>query len=125
MHWAERFVGIQYEEMNCAEFVEHVLREQFQINFKFPQSRGSLFAETQQIKENLSVFTERTESPKDGDLVLMHGKRLMCHVGLYVKIGMTAYVLHSEGRVKTSALHRMKDIIQYGYSVAGFYKWRK
>lgn len=125
MHWAEKYIGIKYERMNCAEFVEFVLRDHFGLHYEFPQSQGSLFAESRQIRENLEVFTERADIPRDGDLVLMNGARRTCHVGLYVKRGITEYVLHSEGRVKTSALHRMKDLINFGYTVAGIYTWRK
>lgn len=122
-HWAERFLQIEYDRMNCAEFVEHVLREQFGRKYKFPQSRGSLFAETAQIKEEIPKYVRQTEDPMDGDLVLMHGKRLLCHVGIYVGLGVSDCVLHSEGRIKTSALHNIRDLKNFGYRLAGYYTW--
>ena len=111
--------------MNCAEFVEYVLREQFDKEFLFPQSKGSIFLETEQIKDEMPKFVVSTSTPKDGDLVLMHGKRLMCHVGLYVRIGWVEYVLHTEGTIKVSSLHRINDLRLYGYKMAGYYTWLK
>ena len=122
-HWAEKFLKIQYKEMNCSKFVEHVLREQFGIDYRFPQSQGSLFNQSKQIRDSMPSFCERTEYPKDGDMVLMHGRRMMCHVGIYVKIGITEYVLHTESSMKTAALHPIKKLILFGYTVEGFYKW--
>lgn len=124
MHWSERFLSIQQKDMNCAEFVEHVLREQFGRHYKFPQSRGSLFIQSKQLRECVPQYCEKTDSPIDGDLVLLHGLRMMCHVGIFVKIGRTQYILHTERKFKTAALHELNKIIYFGYSVEGFYKWR-
>lgn len=109
--------------MNCAEFAEYVLREQFNKDFKFPQSKGSIFSQSQLIKDELPKWVIETDAPKDGDLVLMHGQRLMCHIGIYTRIGWVDYVLHSEGRIKVSALHRISDLNLYGYKLARFYAW--
>lgn len=110
--------------MNCTEFVEFVLADHFDIKYNFPKSQGSLIKESKQIKENLSVFTDETLTPTDGDLVLMNGKRLLCHVGLFVRIRTKRFVLHSEGRIKVSSLHDLNDLPLFGYKLAGFYKWR-
>lgn len=111
--------------MNCAEFVEFVLKKEFGKSYSFPQSKKSIFLDSDQIKSQLNNYVRKTNSPKDGDLVLMHGKRLMCHIGIYVRIGWTEYVLHTEGSIKNSSLHRIGDIINYGYTLEGFYKWQK
>lgn len=124
-HWSEKYISITYKQMNCSKFCEHVLREEFGIDFNFPQSKGSLFAQSQQIRDELPVYCDRTDTPKDGDLILMHGRRLMCHVGLYVKIGITEYVLHTESSLESAVLQPLKSLINFGYSVEGFYKWRK
>lgn len=124
-HWAEKFLKIEYKDMNCSKFVEHVLREQFKIEYSFPQSQGSLFNQSQQIRDAMPSFCERTDEPKDGDMILMHGRRRMCHVGVYVKIGITEFVLHTESSMKTAALHPLNKLIVFGYTVEGFYKWLK
>lgn len=111
--------------MNCSKFVEHVLRDNFQIEYSFPQSEGSLFNQSQQIRDAMPSFCAKTETPKDGDMVLMHGKRRMCHVGVYVRIGYKSFVLHTESSMKSAALHNLNDLKSFGYDVEGFYKWLK
>lgn len=124
-HWAEKYLLIQYKDMNCSKFVEFVLRDHFKVDLSFPQSEGTLFRQSQQIRESMPKFCESTLKPKDGDMVLMHGRRMMCHVGIYVKIGIKEYVLHTESRLKTAALHPINNLFHYGYSVEGFYSWLK
>ena len=60
MHWAEKFLKIEYKDMNCSKFVEHVLRNQFGINYSFPQSEGSLFNQSQQNDENILLINDPT-----------------------------------------------------------------
>lgn len=123
--WVKKYLLIDYNEMNCAEFIEYVLRDHFGKEFNFPQSKGSIFAESLQIRECLPKYVTRTDDPEDGDLVLMHGKRLMCHVGLFVKIGITEFVLHTDANMKSSSFHNIREIKNYGYKLEGYYKWRK
>jgi len=125
MHWASKYLSIPYKNMNCSKFVEHVLRDHFKRDYTFPQSEGSLFNQSIQIKENLPKFCYKTNDPAEGDLVLMHGARRMCHVGVYLKIKDIEYVLHSESSMKCSALHKFKDLKFFGYSVEGVYTWQR
>lgn len=125
MHWTSKYIAIEYKDMNCSKFVEYVLRDKFNINFSFPQSEGSIFNQSKQIKDSLPLFARKTDLPKDGDLVLMHGRRRMCHVGMYVKIGRSGYVLHTESSMKTAALHQINKVFFNGYTVEGYYTWLK
>lgn len=126
-HWTSKYISIPYKKMHCSAFAEYVLKDKFNIDFKFPQSEGTIFNQSEQIKKHIpefSYYPEKTDSPKDGDLVLMHGKRLMCHVGLYVEIKGIGYVLHSESSIGCACLHKINQIKLYGYSVEGIYRWR-
>ena len=125
MHWCRKYLQIKYDQMNCSKFVEHVLRDHFKKDFQFPQSQGTLFNQSVQIKESLPQFCVETLEPKDGDLVLMHGARRMCHVGMFIKIGRKKFVLHTESRLKCAALHEINYLAKYGYSVGGYYAWLK
>lgn len=125
LHWTFKYMDMEYKNMNCSKFVEHVLRDHFKRDYSFPQSQGSLFNQSLQIKESVPTFAERTDSPQDGDLVVMHGKRRLCHVGLYLKIGREEFVFHTESSMKTAALHRFRDLSLYGYSIEGIYSWLK
>lgn len=124
-HWSAKYLSIEYKNMNCSKFVEHVLRDHFGIDYNFPQSEGSLFNQSNQIKKHVPELCIETSEYKDGDLVLMNGKRSLCHVGMYLRIKGADYVLHCESSLKTAALHRFSDIIVYGFSIAGVYTWRK
>ena len=125
MNWIRKYLQIEYKDMNCSKFVEFVLKDHFKIDYTFPQSQGSLFNQSKQIRDSLPNFATKTEDPKTGDLVLMHGRRRMCHVGLYVENISHKYVLHTESSMKTAALHRFSDLIVYGYKVEGIYSWLK
>lgn len=127
MHWSCKFLSIPYSELNCAEFVEFVLRKEFKINFTFPQNRGSVFSQSAEIKKQIYNFTypEKTKLPEEGDLVLMNGIRKMCHVGILVKKKDSLFVLHSQKNLGCACLHKLKDISNYGLSIEGIYKWRK
>lgn len=125
MHWAVKYLSIGYKDMNCSKFVEHVLRNEFQKDFIFPQSEGSIFNQSLQIKNQVPKFTIEAVDPKDGDLVLMHGLRRLCHVGMFVKINRERYVLHTEQRMKTAALHKFRDLPLFGYTIEGIYTWVK
>lgn len=127
MHWTKKYLSIPYEKMNCAEFVEHVLKDQFNLDFKFPQSCGSFFMESYQIRKEMYKFIvpEKTINPIDGDLVLMSGKRRLNHVGLFVEIDRVKYVLHTQRKFGCACLHKIKDLTGYGLMLEGFYKWQK
>lgn len=123
-HWASKYLEVSYKDMKCSEFVEHVLRDHFKKDVSFPTPEGYIFNQSQQIKKYVPQYCERTEHPETGDLVLMNGLRMMCHVGLYVEINRVGHVLHTEARLKTAALQNLKNLVYFGYTVEGFYKWR-
>ena len=128
LHWSNKYLSVPYKNMNCSKFVEYVLKDHFGIIFNFPQTEGTLFAQSELIKEAIPVFSsypEKANDPEDGDLVLMHGLRRMCHVGMYVKIKNISYVLHSESKIGSSCLHRFDDLKYYGMKLEGVYKWLK
>lgn len=122
-HWTHEFLSIPYKKMNCSQFVEHVLREKFDIDYQFPQSSGNVFEQSNLIKKSVPLFAKKTDVPNEGDLVLMNGTRRLCHVGIYVNIKKRKYVFHTESTMKTAALHEIKDLPLYGYSLNGFYTW--
>lgn len=125
MHWTSKYIKIKHEEMNCAEFVEFILRDHFKIDYSFPQSKGSVFEQSNLIKKSIPEFTVKTDTPKEGDLVLMNGVRSLCHIGLYVPLKLENFVFHTESRLISATLQNVKDLTSYGYSVEGFYTWLK
>lgn len=127
MHWSKKYVSIPHDKMNCAELVEHVLKDQFSIDFKFPQSCGSFFMESHQIKREMFKFVcpVPTDEPVEGDLALMSGTRRLSHVGLLVKSKGIDYILHTQKAFGCACLHRVADLSFYGLYLEGFYKWQR
>lgn len=124
-HWTSKYLTLKYKDYNCSKFVEFVLRDHFGIKYEFPQSKGSLFNQSMQIKESLPVFCRETVTPTEGDLILMSGIRRLCHVGMLVVVNGKKYVFHTESSMKTAALHEFKDLSYFGYFIEGFYTWAK
>lgn len=125
MEWVKKYIKITHKDMNCAQFVEFVLKDHFKIDYKLPQAEGSLFHQSEQIRVSLPSYAKKTDKPKTGDLVLMHGRRRMCHIGLYVEHKKAQYVLHTEASLRSATLHRFSDLLMSGYSVEGIYSWLK
>lgn len=122
-HWSSKYLQMDFSNTTCSAFCEYVLNDHFGKDYKFPQSQGSVFNQSAQLKKHIPEYCIETKEPKDGDLVLMNGLRRLCHVGLFVKIGVVDYVLHCEIKMGRSALHRLKDLSSYGYTLSGFYTW--
>lgn len=127
MHWTRKYISRPYSELNCAELVELVIKEQLGIKFTFPQSNGNIFYESARIREHFLDYVEpeKTTKPENCSLVVMHANRRMCHVGLFVKYGGASYVLHSLKSAGSVCLHRIEDLNYYGLVLEGFYKWQK
>lgn len=125
MHWSMKYLFQDFKPFGCAEFVEKVLREEFNCNYKFPQSVSCLKTDPQIIKNYAEKKLIETNRPVDGDIVLMDGDRHTCHVGVYVNINNVHHVLHSERRFKVSCLHRVSDLKTYGYFKARFFTWQR
>lgn len=116
-----------YKKWNCSKFCEFVLRDKFGINFNFPQTTGTIFAQSTLLKNEIPVYSyypKKTKNPCDGDLVVMNGLKMLCHIGLYVKIKNIEYVLHAESSFGCSCLHKISDLSFYGYRMDGVYKWQ-
>lgn len=122
-HWSEKYLQMTYDKWNCSQFVEYVLRDHFGRDYKFPQSKGNVFEQSNQLKESIPHFAKRTEEPQTGDLILMNGIRRLCHVGLLIIIGGHKFVLHTEARLKTARLQDLASLPYHGYTVEGFYRW--
>jgi hypothetical protein len=64
-----------------------------------------------------------TESPADGDAVLLRVFGRAQHVGLLCLIRGERWLVHNQkGQGVTRA--RLRDLAKHGYEVEGFYAWR-
>ena len=121
----ERFTGVPYCEQtnDCADFVVHVQRELFGRDVTLPNGRPRGARGQLALGELSKPYGVRTESPIDGDLVLMRERGVLGHVGVYFWIAHEAWCLHSCERIGESVLHRIRDLPDFGAPVEGFYRW--
>lgn len=122
-HWARKYIMIPFRPYNCAAFVEFVLKDHFKCEMVFPQTTLNRNKDIELIKQ-FTLTLKRTDTPEDGDIVLMDGYREACHVGVYADINGVGHVLHSDVNIKSSAIHRISDLFNYRYFLNGYYKWR-
>lgn len=123
----ERFVGIPYDAgtCDCADFVALVQRELFGRAVVLPNGRPR-GARGQAALGGLSrPYGERTETPRDGDLVVMYEHRRPAHVGVYFWLAHEGYCLHSNEKNGCSVLHKIRDLPDFGAPVEGYYRWKE
>lgn len=125
-HWTEQYVGMPYdkETNDCGMFAERVQLEIFGRVISLPKERATtLRGLSRQIRAHLDDFGIRTDSPIEGDGVLMIGRGRMDHIGIYCLINGTAWVLHAMRGANQVCLHRVRDLATHGLTVEGFYQW--
>ncbi|MBB5885460.1 peptidoglycan endopeptidase [Xanthomonas sp. LMG 8992] len=123
----EPYIGIPYDEaaMDCADLVMLVQRELFGRTVQVPSVRPRGAAGQVTIGALSRQYAERTETPADGDLVLMHdrGQERATHAGVYVYLAHEPWVLHTNSALGHSALHRARELPDYGARIEGYYRW--
>lgn len=78
------------------------------------------------IKNNLNKFVIcKSDNPKDFDLVIMNAKHRLAHVGLFVTINESPFVLHTFFRSESILRTEIKDLFLIGLNLEGFYKWQE
>lgn len=133
-HWSQRYVGRNYAEaeFDCADLARLVLREVFGREIRLPSERwyrgksgrARVRAMNEQILSCRDDYAARTETPGEGDAVLLLSRGRNDHIGLYCVIGAEPYVMHCADRpVGQAVLCRVRDLPARGYAVEGFYKW--
>ncbi|WP_313642156.1 peptidoglycan endopeptidase [Stenotrophomonas sp.] len=123
----ERFTLLPYDEgtFDCADLVALVQRELFGRDVRMP-SRRPRGAEGQAAIGELSrPYARRTDTPQDGDLVLMieHGQKRPGHAGVFFYLAHEQWVLHANEKTGCSILHRVRDLPDFGLRIEGTYSW--
>lgn len=126
MHWSSAYVGQPYVpgEMDCAALAVRVRQEVFGHAIGLPTDRAAgLRGLTRQIEDLKVDYGEPTDSPQDGDAVLMIGRGRLDHIGLYCEIEGAPWVLHAMRNAGMVCLHRLHALAELGLRVEGFYRW--
>jgi len=121
----ERFLDIPYDAdaFDCADFVAHVRRNLFGHDVRLPNGRPRGVAGQLALGELSTPYAERTEIPRDGDLVLMLDSGRKGHAGLFFHLAHEGWVLHSNERNGCSVLHRVRELPDWGAQIEGYYRW--
>lgn len=121
----ERLVGVPYcaDTLDCADFVVLVQRELFGRDVVLPDNRPRGARGQIALGELSRPYGTRTESPEDGDLVVMYERGRPAHVGVYFFLAHEGWVLHSCEKIGESVFHRVRELPDWGAPIEGFYKW--
>lgn len=128
-HWSERYLGRPHVKgvYDCAELVMEVQREQFNRNVEVPVERKeySTFVLSSLIDEHKFEMAEIVSDPIEGDVLLMKCMNRLNHIGVYVTIDRTPYVLHNLQRVGV-CLHRIADLqnLPSSIEVENYYRFK-
>ena len=127
-HWTEPWVGKPYVtgEFECSDMTRAVVRELRGIEIPLPSDSQWRDMAPDALIEFSEAFAEATDTPQDGDAVLMrvigHRACLGSHIGVYAEIEGRAWVLHStqpSGVIFCPVAHlRMIQLERLGY-----YRW--
>lgn len=124
-HWSDRFVGLPYIEntADCASLAVLVQKEVFGKEIILPNRECGLRGMSSQIANLQADYAEKTDSPVDGDAVLMYCRGRLFHVGVYTQINGVDWVLHSLKNAGMVCRHRIRDLEKYNLAFEGFYRW--
>ena len=128
-HWSEQYIGLPYQvgKMDCARLAAKVKHEIFgeYIPPEIDQDRAaSLLGRAEQMYDLMSEYLCKTETPTEGDLVLMMSKGRPSHIGIYCIVGGQRSVLHAMESAKMTVMHRIRDLPKVFLTVEGYYKWK-
>ena len=128
-HWSEKYIGRPYVlgEADCARLLSDVRREVF--NLPVPSDvevdrAQSRLGRVGQMTDLVAEYGKRTDTPQEGDAVLMICCGRPSHIGVYCLIGGIEYVLHAMENAGMVVLHKITDLNKYLLKVEGYYKWK-
>lgn len=129
MHWSEDFIGKPYSlgDADCAALVTEVRQKVF--NGHIPKEvevyrENTRLKRAEQLETLSKSFTQPTDQPTDGDIVLMLCRGRPSHIGVFCVVDNEPSVLHAMENAKMVVRHRIRDLPKYFLAVEGYYKWK-
>lgn len=128
-HWTERYIGQAYESgtADCARLLAQVRREEFDLPVPSDievERAASRLGRVGQMEDLVNEFGSKTNSPMEGDAVLMLCRGRPSHVGVYALVGGEPCVLHAMENAGHVVLHRIRDLERVFLAVEGYYAWK-
>lgn len=128
-HWSEQYIGLPYETntADCARLLAKVRSEVF--NLPVPsdieiERSASRLGRIGQMTDLVSGYGEKTDSPQEGDAVLMLCRGRPSHIGSYCIVDNEACVLHAMENAGMVVLHRIRELDRVFLTVEGYYTWK-
>ena len=105
-HWSSKYVGLPYEQADCAELCVKVQKEVFDRDIDLPVDRANgLRGVSRQIDYLKADFAEPIDCPEEGDAVLMVGRGRLNHIGTICFINGQMWILHAMKNTGRHTLH--------------------
>ena len=127
-HWAEAYVGRPYRkgEFDCASLVALVARDRRGIEVALPSESEWRRTPPEEVARLGLEYAQPTETPEQGDVVLMRitGRRgdVGSHLGIHAEVAGVPWVLHNLagiGVVFCPAAHLCRMHLE----IVGRYAW--
>jgi hypothetical protein len=128
-HWSEQYIGQPYKigEADCARLLGQVRKEVFKLPApnEIEVSRAhSRLARLGQMSDLVSAYGIATETPNEGDVVLMYCRGRKSHTGVFCVVNGEPCVLHAMESAGMVVLHRIRELERVFLTVEGYYKWK-
>ncbi|MGV8987819.1 MAG: NlpC/P60 family protein [Cypionkella sp.] len=123
-HWAGRYLGTPWVagESDCWNLARRIWREQFGRDVPAViVDASSPFETRRMLRDGDRSRWQVTQTPMEGDAVMMARGTTPCHVGVYLADGSILHSVEGAGVICTAA----EGLLRVGYQVAGFYAWRE
>lgn len=118
----DQYVGLEYcaATMDCADLVALVQREQFGREVRLPNGRRRGNGAAVPFQGRVLEYGTPTDTPVDGDLVVMTQGGKPTHVGVYFFLAHEPHVLHVRAEGGFSELTPVRCLAT---PVEGYYAW--
>lgn len=128
-HWSAKYIGQPYatHTADCARLLSRVRSEQFGLPVPTDievDRAASRLGRVGQMTDLVSEYGEKTETPTDGDAVLMLCRGRPSHVGVYCIVNGEPSVLHAMENAGMVVLHRIRELNRVFLTVEGYYSWK-
>ena len=128
-HWSDKYIGAPYVrgEADCARLFCRVSHEVFgrEIPGAADLDRAvSRLGRAAQMSDGVSTLGKPTNTPHEGDAVLMICNGRPSHIGVFCVVDGERSVLHAMENAGMAVRHALRDLPRYFLSVEGFYEWK-
>lgn len=122
-HWALKYLGLPWVagETDCWNMARRIWSEQFHRDVvSVAVDAASPLASRRALRDGDKGQWRPTETPIEGDAVMMARGTSPCHVGIYLAGGSILHSVEGAGVICTPA----GGLLRVGYRAVGFYSWQ-